>query len=96
VIELENSISRCKECVSKLSGVRREFVRRAHQINLQTQGEISRRSSSLKRKTMWGEAQFRVTEHSGTLFQEGIKLLQDHTGATHSGVLESLRESQNY
>jgi uncharacterized protein with PIN domain len=68
-------VSRCKECVSELSGVRREAARRAHQINLQTQGEISRWLSSLERKTVWGEAQFRVTEHSEILFQEGIELV---------------------
>jgi hypothetical protein len=61
--------------VSELSGVRREVSRRAHQINSQTQGEISRWLSSLKRNTVWREAQSRVTEHSGILCQEGIELV---------------------
>jgi hypothetical protein len=68
-------VSRHKECMSELSGVRREVSRRAHQINLQTQGEISRWLSTLERKTVWGEAQFRVTEHSEILCQEGIELV---------------------
>jgi hypothetical protein len=53
--------------VSELSGVRREAARRAHQIYVQTQGEISRRLSPLKIKTVWREAQFRVIEYSGIL-----------------------------
>jgi DNA-binding transcriptional regulator YdaS (Cro superfamily) len=60
--------------MSELSGVRREAARRAHQIYSLTQGEISRRLSPLKRKTVWREAQSRVTEHSGILCQEGIEL----------------------
>jgi len=63
-----------KECVSKLNGVRIEAVRREHKINLQTQGEISRWLSLLKRKTVWREAHPRFTEHSGILCQEGIEL----------------------
>jgi hypothetical protein len=69
-----NSVSQHKECISELSGVRREVARRAHQIYLQTQGEISRWLSPLKIKTVWREAQSRVTEHSGILCQEGIEL----------------------
>jgi hypothetical protein len=60
--------------VSKLSRVRREFARRAHKI-LQTQGKISWWLSSLKRKTVWREAQSRVTEHFGILCQKGIELV---------------------
>jgi hypothetical protein len=61
--------------MSELNGVRREVSRRAYQVNSQTQGEISRRLSSLKRKTVWGEMQFRVTKHSRILSQEGIELV---------------------
>jgi hypothetical protein len=74
VKERGNFVIQCKECGSELSGVRREAARRAHQINLQTQGEISRWLSPLKIKTLWREAQLRVTEHSGIFFQEGIEL----------------------
>jgi uncharacterized protein with PIN domain len=75
VTELENSVSRCKECGSELSGVRREAARWACQIYLQTQGEISRWLGPLKIKTVWRETQCRVTEHSGILCQEGIELV---------------------
>jgi hypothetical protein len=61
--------------VSEINGVRREVSRRAYQINLQTQGEISRWLSSLKRKTVWRITQSRFTEHSGILCQEGIELV---------------------
>jgi hypothetical protein len=61
--------------VSELSGVRREDARRVHQVNSQTRGEISSWLSTLERKTVWEEAQFRVIEHSETLFQEGIELV---------------------
>ena len=37
VTEMENSVSQHKECVSELNGVRREVVRRAYQVNSQTQ-----------------------------------------------------------
>jgi hypothetical protein len=73
--DIGNYVSQSKDCVSDLSGLRREVSKRAHQINLQTQGEISRRWSSLKGKTVWEKAQSKVTKHSGILFQEGIKLV---------------------
>jgi hypothetical protein len=82
--------------VSEFSGVRREAARRAHQINSQTQGEISRWLSALEGKTMWEETQLRVTEHSEILFQEGIELVRVCTRTTPLEVLESLGESQNY
>jgi endonuclease III len=68
-------VSRRKECVFEISGVRREVARRAYQVNSQTQGEISRWLSTLERKTMWEEAQFSVIEYSKTLCQEGIELV---------------------
>ena len=61
--------------MSELSGVRREAAKRAHRVNLQTQGEISRWLSPLKRKTVWEKAQFKVTEHSEILYQESIELV---------------------
>jgi hypothetical protein len=67
VTELENSVIKCKEWVSEPSGVRREVSRRACQIYLQTQGEISRLLSPLKIKTRWREAWPRVTEYSRIL-----------------------------
>jgi hypothetical protein len=73
--EIGNFVSQGKECVPELSGVRREVSKRAHQVNLHTHGENSRRLSSLKRKTVWGEAQSRFTEQSGILYQEGIELV---------------------
>jgi hypothetical protein len=74
VTEIRDSVIRHKQCVSELSGVRRKVARRAHQIYLQTQGEISRQLSPLKIKTVWREAQSRVTEYSGILCHEGIDL----------------------
>jgi hypothetical protein len=53
--------------VFELYGVRREASRRAHQVNLQTYGEISRWLSTLGINNVWEEVQFRVTEHSETL-----------------------------
>jgi hypothetical protein len=61
------------ECMSELSGVRREAIRRAHQDNSQTWEEISRWLSTLERNTVWEETQRRVVEHSVTLFQEDIE-----------------------
>jgi hypothetical protein len=75
VTKIGNYVRRRKECVSKLNEVKREFSRRAHQINLQTQGEISRWLSSLKRKVVWEKTQFTVIEYSEALYQEGIKLV---------------------
>jgi hypothetical protein len=72
--DIGNSVSRSKECVSELSGVRREVARRAHQIYSLTRGEVSRWLISLKGNTMWRETRSRVTEHSGILCQEGIEL----------------------
>jgi hypothetical protein len=59
----------------ELGGFRREVARRARQVYLQTQGEISGRLSPLKIKTVWRETQHRVTEDSGILCQEGIELV---------------------
>jgi hypothetical protein len=73
--ESGNSISQRKDCVSECSGVKREDARREHPINSQTQGEISRWLSTLERKTVWNKAQFKVTEHSKILFQEGIEIV---------------------
>jgi hypothetical protein len=91
-----NSLSRHKECVSELSVVRREIARRAYQVNSQAQGEISRWLSTLERNTMREKTQLRVTEHSETLCQEGINLVQVCKRTTQLEMLESLRESQNY
>jgi hypothetical protein len=74
VTELENSVSQCNACIFELDGIRREVSRRTHQINLQTQGDISRWLSPLKIKTVWREAQLKVTEHSRILCQEGLEL----------------------
>jgi hypothetical protein len=82
MVEIGNSVSRRKECVFELSGVRREVARRAHQINLQTRREISRWLRPLKINTVWREAQCRFTEHSGILCQEGIKQ-HEHTQELH-------------
>ena len=71
--EVVEELSQHKECVSEISGVKREFSRREYQANSQTQGEISRWLSPLKIKTGWREAQSRVTEYSGILWQEGIE-----------------------
>jgi hypothetical protein len=84
-----------KECVSKLNGVRIEAVRREHKINLQTQGEISRWLSLLKRKTVWREAQSRVIEHSIKLFQEGIEIGKTFEGETRVKVLENPRITEH-
>jgi hypothetical protein len=46
-------VSQRKECVSELSGFIREAAKRVHQVNSQTQGEISRWLSTLERKTVW-------------------------------------------
>jgi hypothetical protein len=89
-----NSVSRRKECMSELIRVRREAARRAHQDNSQTRREISRWLNTLERKTVWEEAQHRVTEYSVILCQEGIEKVRVHTRETHSGVLEALREPQ--
>jgi hypothetical protein len=69
-------MSRHKECVSELSGVRREASRRAHQSNSQTREEISRWLGTLEIKTMQRKTQSKVIEHSEVLFQEGIKLVK--------------------
>jgi hypothetical protein len=80
--------------MSELIRVRREVVRRAHQDNSQTRKGISRLLNTLERKVVWEKAQRRVTEYSVRLCQEGIKLVRVRTVATHSGVLETLREPQ--
>jgi hypothetical protein len=52
VTERGNFVSQRKECVSELSGVRREVVRRVYQVRSQTWKEISRWLSTLERKTV--------------------------------------------
>jgi hypothetical protein len=64
----------------------------AQQDNSQNRRGISRLWNTLERKTVWEEAQHRVTEHSIRLFQEGIDQVRVCTGETHFGVLETLRK----
>jgi hypothetical protein len=72
----------------------REAVRRARQNNSETRRGISRLLNTLEIKAVWEKAQGRVTKHSIRFFQEGIELVRVRTGATHSGVLETLRQPQ--
>ena len=80
--------------MSELSGVRRETARREYQVNSQTRVGISRWMGTLERNLVKEETQHKFIEYSVIICQEGIEKVREHTRATHSEVLESLRESQ--